>query len=157
MVMKSRPPDAPDDRWHELLTRDWREPGDLDTALTRIAETAQEGFGADLCVVFAINPVTGRFLQEPGLAGDLWPDRGSGSSLKQPREHGLTRQVLREGSLLVGDITSLAPDDSGFCRQQGICCFAAVALHTAPQGKPFAVLYVDYRRPEVLDQDRRRG
>lgn len=153
--MQSAPPESlpppSDEHWLEHLTLDWREPGDLDAALGRIAETAKEAFAADLCVIFAINPVTRRFLPNPGVAGDLWPDQGEERSVKEPRRHGLTRRVLQEGSLVVGDVTTLSEDDSGFCRQQGVCCFASVALHTRPHGRPFAVLYVDYRRQRALD------
>ena len=141
-------PERSSEAWLERLTREWREPGDLDATLDRIAETAQESFGADVCVIFAINPVTRIFTTEKGVAGDLGLDQ---RALRAPRQHGLTQRVIDEGFLAVPDSTVLDDEDSGFCRKHGIRSFAAVALHTLRHGRPFAVLYVDYLRSVDLD------
>ncbi|HUP23909.1 MAG TPA: GAF domain-containing protein, partial [Thermoanaerobaculia bacterium] len=138
--------------WLELLSVGWREPGDLDATLTRIAEVARETFAADLCVVFAINPVTQRFVERPGVAGEL-PSDNEGDPLKPPRKHGLTQRVIEEGFLAVQDVAGFADDQKGFCLKQGVTAFAAVALRTVRHGKPLAVLYVDYREPQEFSED----
>lgn len=143
--------DRPDGHWLSLLTRVWREPGDLDAILNRIAEVAKEIFVADLCAIFAINPVTRKFVERPGVAGELLPADGE-DPLKHPREHGLTQRVIREGWLAVEDVTSLPDDEAGFCLKQEVRSFAAVTLRTVRTDKPLAVLYVDFREPRKLPE-----
>lgn len=157
--MRAPPPDSAagpsDERWLEQLTRGWREPGDLQAALDRVAETARDAFAADLSTVFALNPVTRRFAAEIGTAGEFLSPQGAPHRVK-PREQGLTRRVIDEGYLTVTDISQLPAEDSSFCHSEGISCFAAVALHTVRYGRPFAVLYVDYRRRRAFDERFRR-
>lgn len=138
------------ERWFERLTRGWREPGDVTAVLDHLAAVAREVFGADLCVIYPINPITRRSVREPGVAGELLePGR---SCLDRPRNDGLAQRVIDDGYAAVEDPTVLDEKDQGFCRCQKVESFAAVAFHTVTHHKPFAVLYVDYRRAVGLDE-----
>jgi GAF domain-containing protein len=137
------------DALSDLLASDQDEPGDLEGTLQRIAAAAHTVFSADLCTLFAINPITGRFLVDPIVYGErLAP----AEALPPPREKGLTREVLQRKLLLVDEPEAQPLYRSAFSRAEGVRCFAALALETTRQPKPLAVLYVDFRAPQPLEE-----
>jgi GAF domain-containing protein/anti-sigma regulatory factor (Ser/Thr protein kinase) len=131
------------------LTEAWIEPGDLSAAQLRIAREAREIFGADICAIFALNPITGEFSSAPILSGDL---RGSGNLVSEPpRPDGFTRKVLREGQLFIENLAESPQWKSVFSEEEGIRAFAALPLGAQPRPEPFAVLYIDFREPRRFD------
>ena len=86
----------------DVLVRTAGAPGDLTSTLQHIARTAQTFFAADSCVIFAINPITSRFIASLTVSGNLL--RGDKASYKEPSEGGLAQQVLRQGVLAVEDL-----------------------------------------------------
>ena len=73
----------------DVLERTTGEPGELTSTLRHIAETAQRFFAVDDCVIYAINPITGRFVESLTIEGDLVE---STTLFKQPRRKGLHRE-----------------------------------------------------------------
>lgn len=138
-----------------LLSEDWIEPGDISAAQQRIAEAAREIFEADICAIFALNPITGEFSSAPILSGTLRnPD---GLVFEPPRHEGFTRKVLREGQLFVEDLGASPQWRSTFSDGEGIRAFAALALGAQPRPEPFAVLYIDFRELRQFDAAAREG
>jgi GAF domain-containing protein len=158
------------------VLRDFRgQPGDLGLALQHVADTARALFSADICTIFAVNPITRCFLPiNPPPAGasvDQLPSSPVGSfasptfdqafaasgdarltpegttGINQPdSEHGLASEILKSGAVGVYDVAALNYRGR-FIEFQGIKSFAGVALKTRWAHKTIAVLYVSYRRP----------
>ena len=74
----------------DVLERTTGEPGQLTSTLRHVAETAQRFFAADDCVIYAINPITGRFVESLTIAGGLVASK---ALFKQPRPEGVTQRV----------------------------------------------------------------
>ncbi len=134
----------------EVLERTTGDPGDLTSTLQHIAQTAQTFFAVDDCVILAINPISGRFISSLTIAGDLLDER---VSFEQPRPHGNTQEVLRQGLLLVEDLERMPKYQSTFSRLEGIRSFAGLALRTKYSQKPLGVLYLDFRQPQKFSFD----
>ena len=134
----------------EVLERTTGDPGDLTGTLQHIAQTAQTFFAADDCVILAINPISGRFIASLTIAGDLLEEQ---VSFEQPRPHGNTQEVLRQGILLVEDLEETPEHYSTFTRLEGIRSFAGLALRTKYAQKPLGVLYLDFRQPRKFSFD----
>lgn len=134
----------------EVLERTTGDPGDLSSTLQHIAQTAQTFFAADDCVILAINPINGRFIASLTIAGDLLDEQ---VSFEQPRPHGNTQEVLRNGVLLVEDLERMPKYHSTFSRLESIRAFAGVALRTKYSQKPLGVLYLDFRQPRKFSVD----
>ncbi|MBX3001369.1 MAG: GAF domain-containing protein [Caldilineaceae bacterium] len=139
-------------RTNELLTFLWEfgEPGNLNFALEKIAETALHRFSADACVIAAINPITGKFLDKltiVGVANKNWPG---------PRDDGFTRRFMQspEGAFIEG--LEVQPEyQNAFTKAEGFRSYAAVPLLTQRQRKPLALLYLDYKdRHEFSEEER---
>lgn len=140
-----------DDALSDLLASDQEEPGHLEGTLHRILTAAAKVFAADLCTLFPINPVTGRFLHTPLVHGAR---RAPAAELPPPREEGLTREALRHRLLLVADLAAAPQYQSAFSLAEEVRCFAALALATTRQEKPLAVLYIDFRSLRDLEAER---
>jgi len=120
------------------------DPGDLTRILQHIAQTAKIFFCADSCVIFAINPITNRFIGSLTVAGNL--QKRDSLSYKQPRPEGIAPQVLRQGILLVEDLEAIPDYHSIFTRTEGIHSFAALALQLRNRQKPLGVLYLNFKQ-----------
>ncbi len=125
----------------EEITAD---PGDLTSILQHIAQTAKIFFGADSCVIFAINPITNRFIGSLTVASNLL--KRDNLSYKQPRPGGIAPQVIRRGILLVEDLEVMPEYRSIFTRTEGIRSFAALALQLRNRQKPLGVLYLNFKQ-----------
>lgn len=134
----------------QSLKTESKEPGDLQDKLERIAATAQEYFSSDLCVIFPINPVTRRFLQEqPTTKGSLASATKNG--FMYPRESGLAKRVLAKKTLLVEE-NAIQKYRNSFIDNEKVRGFAGVALFTTRLQRPLAVIYLDYRKAKKFDQ-----
>ena len=130
------------------------EPGDLESALRGIAEAALEYLSADLCVVFAVNPITEKFIWPPNLAGKLVG--GQTTKLENPPLGGVACEILDSSvPLFVAELTLQPLYQSAFTSLERIISFAAIVLRTERDRKPLAVLYLDYREPYHFDDDYR--
>jgi GAF domain-containing protein len=121
-------------------------------ALRRIVQIGRELLGADIAVVFALNPLTGSFLSEPVISASLGDTDLAMARPLSPRPEGLTRQVMQSRSLFVEDLESPegTPYANDFTKAAGVKSFAAVALPTTPGQQVLAVLYLDYRKKHAF-------
>ena len=120
------------------------EPGDLSSILQHIAQTAKTFFAADVCVIFAINPITNQFMGPLTVAGNLL--RSDNISYKPPGPEGISLQVLRRGVLLVEDLEAMPEYQSVFTRTEGIRSYTALALRLRNRQKQLGVLYLNFRQ-----------
>src|SRR5205085_6592340 len=96
-------------------------------------------FAADTCVIFAINPVTNRFIASLTIAGDLLTK--DKIAYEEPRREGITQQVLKQGVLLVEDLELMPEYQSTFTRLEDSRSFAGLALRIRHnQRRPLGVL-----------------
>lgn len=138
------------------LTRDAIFPWDLNLVLKRIAKAALHTFEANLCVVFAVNPVTNDYFNQPTVIGD-GIDPTPFNSIK-PRPEGLTQQVLNLGPQIFEDLEDhevpahLLRD---VLRETGVESLAGIPLKTFRRKKPLAVVYIGFQKKSgVLQADR---
>jgi len=135
----------------DVLEHPTGEPGDLPNTLQHIAQTAQKFFSADNSAIFAINPITGNFIDLLTTAGNLVArDK---ISFEQPRPAGLAQQVLEKGVLVVRDLDTMPEYQSIFTRLEGISSFVALPLRMKFRQKPLGVLYINSRRPLYFNPD----
>jgi GAF domain-containing protein len=128
------------------LTRERGEPGDLEGTLRSIVTTAIDLFSTDICAIFAVNPITGKFIWPPIVEGELRSEEQA--ILEQPRPDGLTYRILNQDAIMLVDDLGIRPESqTSFLRAEGIRSFVAVALRTELDRKPLAVLYLDSREP----------
>ncbi len=125
-----------------VLLRTSRDPGDLTGSLQHIARVAQQFFAADACAIFAINPITQRFIEsltvtKTSLRRNLVFDT-------QPGPGGLTRQVLKQSIVIIPDLEAAPEYHSRFTRAENIHSFAGLALYAPDSGKPLGVLYINF-------------
>src|SRR5438270_11591463 len=84
------------------LVRTPGKPGDLKSVLQHIAETAEEAFGTDICVILAFNPITAKFLGSRVAVGDL---RVTDQCFHdKPESKGLTQVVMQNGEVFIEDL-----------------------------------------------------
>lgn len=119
-------------------------PGDLNGILQHIAETAREAFASDACVILAFNPITGRYISSEIMCN--LRDRQEYLHEK-PGAEGTTHKVLKEGMILVEDLTTKPQYHNRFTRHEGFCAFAGFALQTRHRKRPLGVIYLDFKEP----------
>ncbi len=121
--------------------------------LQQIAKVAVESFAPDICRVFAINPLTGKFAGEPiSLNKDLSVEA---IDFRKPSPHGLAAKAVKDGLILVKDAsTSKNPDyQNQFVKTYKIESFAAFALYEERTNcsRPLAVVYINYKTQKSFD------
>jgi GAF domain-containing protein len=121
------------------------EPGDLTSILQHIAQTAKKVFAADSCVIFAMNPITSRFITALTIADDLLKEN---VPYEQSRLEGLAQEVLRQGTIAAEDLQTAPEYYSTFMHTQGTHSFMALALRMKYRQKPLGVIYLNYRQPQ---------
>ena len=145
---KSRSGKAQLERMLEILALGSREPGDLRAILGAIAQAALELFEADLCVVYAVNPVSREFLPPP--ISPVWkgtPLPGTEIRPKMPRKDGITKGVIEnEGPVFIGSMKRHRGMSNAFTDEQKIRSVVAIPLAIPGSRKPLAVVYIDFRR-----------
>lgn len=136
-----------------MLVQKAGEPGDLTGTLKSIGLTAQELFSTDICTIFAVNPITERFLLPPTVIGEI--RKTNITNIDAPRLDSLARLVLEKGLLFVEDISSQTDFQSDFTRSKNIQSFIAIALQTKEDEKSLAILYLDYRQAHQFSENER--
>ena len=134
----------------DVLERTTGEPGQLTGTLRHVAETAQRFFAADASVIYAINPITGRFVESVTIADDVVESK---TLFKQPRQEGVTQRVLQQGVLLVEQLEEKPESHSPFTQAKGIQAFVGLALYMKYGQKPLGVLYLDFKDPQRFSAD----
>ncbi len=125
------------------------EPGNLQDILQRIARTAYKYFSPDLCVIFAMNPITGSFLkEEPTHMGKLISPT---LKFEYPRNSGLTKKILKNKILALENIPSryLSPK----VEAEKVQSVIGIGLYTDKHSKPLAVMYLDYRKARRFNRE----
>ena len=135
----------------ESLAQDIDAPGDLDRTLRQIVQAAQQLFAADMCTIFAVDPLTRRSFWPPIIAGALL--QPTSPHFAPPRPDGITRRVLDQQSIFVDDMAAEPECQSSFTAHEAIRSFAALALRTPRHSRPLAVLYINFRSRHAFDDD----
>src|SRR5581483_12301658 len=65
---------------------------------------------------------------------------------EQPRPHGVTHRVLREGMQLIRDLKEAPEYQSSFTRRENIRSLAGLALRTRHRQRPLGVIYLGYQQ-----------
>src|SRR6266566_988619 len=134
----------------DALERTTGEPGDLTGTLQHIAQTAQKFFAADACVIFAINPITNRFIASLTVAGDLLEEQ---VPFEQPRAEGIAPEVLKRGVLVVENLEAEPQYQSKFTRAEAIRSFVGLALQMQYRQRPLGVIYLNFRQKQQFSTD----
>src|SRR3954454_11394817 len=98
-----------------LLAQTPGKPGDLTIVLQHIAQTAQDAFAADACVILAFNPITSRLIGSQ-IAGNLQVEDYVLHNKLKPE--GVTQQVLRDGVILIEDLEVKPQYNNRFTRKE---------------------------------------
>ncbi|MFL5702789.1 MAG: GAF domain-containing protein [Ktedonobacteraceae bacterium] len=122
-------------------------PGDLNSIMQHIAQTAQDAFTTDACVILAFNPITGSFIGSQTV-GNLHSENEKLHDT--PREEGVTQEVLRDGIILIENLETQPKYHNRFLHKEGFCAFAGVALRTRHRKRPLGVIYLDFREPRTF-------
>ncbi len=118
--------------------------GDLTSLLLHIAQTAQDAFATDACVILAFNPITSGCIGSQTIVRNA---RGKNEALdEQPEPDGIAQQILRDGMILVQDLEVQPQYHNQFTRKEGIRAFAALALRTKHRRRPLGVLYLNFKQ-----------
>ncbi|HEY0784114.1 MAG TPA: hypothetical protein VGE98_16775, partial [Thermoanaerobaculia bacterium] len=135
--------DADSAELSELLALGSDEPGYLQGTQKRIAAAALKVFHADVGLLFAINPITGRFLPDPTVEGERRKARWE-ELAPPPEPLGRDQELLR-----VVDDPAAEPAPYGeLWRAEGVRSLAVLILRTSRQSKPLAVLYLGFRQAQ---------
>ncbi len=137
------------------LVRTPGKPGDLTSLLRHIAQTAQEAFATDACIIFAFNPITGGCIGSQTIVRNA---EGKNEVLhEQPESDAVTQQVLRDGMVLVKDLDVKPQYHNRLTRKEAMRAFAGLALRTRHRTRPLGVIYLDFRQTQEFsstDQER---
>jgi GAF domain-containing protein len=123
--------------------------GDLNSILQHIAQTAQDAFETDACVILAFNPITANFIGSQIVVGDLHVKNELLHD--RPRPNGVTQQVLREGFVLVPDLDITPQYHNLFTTKEGFRSFAGIAIRSRHRKRPLGVIYLDFRQPKAFN------
>lgn len=124
------------------LKAESKEPGDLSNILQRIAKIAHEYFLSDLCVIFPMNPITGKFLKgNPIIEGKIIARH---LNFDPPRKAGLTKTILKSKILSLENLPSKL--SSPKIKAEEVTSVIGIGLYTQRHNKPLAVMYLDYRK-----------
>jgi GAF domain-containing protein len=123
--------------------------GDLNSVLRHIAQTAQDAFVTDACVILAFNPITSNFIGSQIVVGDLQVKNELLHD--KPRPNGVTQHVLKEGIVLVPDLEITPQYRNSFTHKEGIRSFAGLAMLTRHRKRPLGVIYLDFRQPKEFN------
>jgi GAF domain-containing protein len=123
--------------------------GDLNSILQHIAQTAQDAFETDACVILAFNPITANFIGSQIVVGDLHVKNELLHD--RPRPNGVTQQVLREGLVLVPDLDITPQYHNLFTTKEGFRSFAGIAIRSRHRKRPLGVIYLDFRQPKAFN------
>jgi GAF domain-containing protein len=123
--------------------------GDLTSILQHIAHTAQVAFSADSCVIIAINPITGRFIDSQIVAGDL--QVRSERLHDEPGVDGVTQRILKNGVVLIQDLDEQPQYHSRFTRNEGISALAGLAMRTRHRQRPLGTICLNFRQVKIFN------
>ncbi|GHO96646.1 hypothetical protein KSF_066940 [Reticulibacter mediterranei] len=125
-------------------------PGDLTSTLQHIAQTAQTFFRADSCIIFAINPITSRFITFINTVNSLQKDT---ISYQNSRSEEFAQEVLTQRVLLIENV-ELTPDHNNrFIKLEGIHSLGALALRMRHTHKPLGVLYLNFKQQQKFSAE----
>src|SRR5207249_3582967 len=130
-----------------LLARSPGKPGDLTSVLQHIAQTVQDAFAADACVILAFNPITSRLIGSQ-TAGNLQVEDYVLHNKLKPE--GITQQILRDDVVLIEDLEVKPQYHNQFTHKEGVRGFAGLALYTRDRKRSLGVIYLGFRQPRAF-------
>jgi GAF domain-containing protein len=122
--------------------------GDPKSVLQHIAETAEDAFGTDICVIRSFDPITGRLIGSPTIVGDLRVKNEVFHD--EPRLAGFTQLVLKEDAVFIEDLEYKPEYHSRFTRKEGIHAVVGLALRPRHSKRLVGIIYLNYRQPKVF-------
>jgi GAF domain-containing protein len=135
----------------EVLLQPAGENSEISETLYHIANTAQTFLGADACVIFPINPITGRFFESLTITSNyiLHDNELSAECLRSAK---LVQTILEQGLLIVTGLQQVTREKQGavaaLTHLSDVRVVVALALHVKQLHKPMGVLYLLYRMEE---------
>jgi GAF domain-containing protein len=120
------------------------EPGDLPYTLQHIAQTAQKFFAADIGAIFAINPITRRFVESQIIVGNRI--QSNKEAFEQLRSERLVRRIVDQSVLVADNLESLPEYQTPFTRIEAMRSFAGLALYEKYHHKPLGILYLYFKQ-----------
>ncbi len=130
-----------------ILAQTPGKPGDLNSILQHIAQTAQNAFATDACVILAFNPITARFIGSQ-VVGNVHIKHENLHD--NPSPVGTTQQVLKESIVLIEDLSINAQYHNRFTLKEGFSAFAGLGLQTRHRKRPLGVIYLDFKEPRTF-------
>jgi GAF domain-containing protein len=121
--------------------------------LHHIASTAQTVLDADACVIFPINPITGRFFESLTVSSNyvLQEDELSAECLRSAK---LVQAILKQGSLIVANLQQAHWQEEEpvavMTQLSDVYAVVALALHIKQSHKPLGVLYLLYKTEKLI-------
>src|ERR1700730_158053 len=121
--------------------------GDISGTLQRISAVAQAGFGADICVIVPINPITDSIMASEIVTGERIASQGVAEEGERTggTEFLMTERVLRRGTWFVADRKAETEYQSSFAETEAIRSTAAVVLREEHDQPSLGVLYLHFR------------
>src|SRR5947208_3000469 len=135
----------------EALERTTGDPGDLANTLKHIAQTTQQFFNADACTIFAMNPITKRFIVSQIVSGDL--PQSHTKTFEQPQPEWLTQEFLERSVLVIEDLTLMPELHNTFTPLEGMRSLAVLALRMKYHQKPLGALYLYFKQQQQFNAD----
>ncbi|MFL5655250.1 MAG: GAF domain-containing protein [Ktedonobacteraceae bacterium] len=135
----------------EALERTTGDPGDLANTLKHIAQTAQQFFNADACAIFAMNPITKRFIASQRVAANL--PKSNMEALEQPHPEWLAQKFLEQSVLVVEDLALMPELHNTFTRLEEVRSLAVLALRMKYYQRPLGALYLYFKQQQQFNTE----
>jgi GAF domain-containing protein len=122
------------------------DPADLIAALNNIADSAKQGFAADICFVLAINPITQWIIE---------PSDDQLDSLEGVEYSLLVETVPKtlEHGVHIFNVSPTQPDSQYGAKQSPrISTLVSIAVRTLRHNKPLAALFLGFREPRLVEE-----
>ncbi len=137
----------------DRLEKTLGKPGDLQSTLQHILQTAQSFFKVDGSIIVAINPISGLFMDGLMLTSEQEIEP---LPVQQTRPQELTQKVVERGLLFIQDLANESDDyQYFFTREYGHRSYVGLALHEHDQQKVLGVLYLNFMQPQTFSKNDR--
>jgi GAF domain-containing protein len=130
----------------DILEQTTGEPGDLLHTLQHIAQTAEKFFAADASAVFAMNPITNRFVESQISVGNVL--QSNKKAFEQLRPEWLVQKTLEHSVSVIEDLEVKLQYRMQFTDGEAIRSIAGLALCMKYHQKPLGVLYLYFKQQQ---------
>lgn len=131
-----------------LIDEETKDTVGMQHTLQMVARAAYNSFGADICVLVAMNPISNRIITQAVTVGELQAEHA-----EQLMPAAMTKHVLDDGPWLGESRVPEAEELRAFAEKEGICSTAAFALREEHDPQAFGVLYLHFRERQHFTTD----